>query len=207
MEGIWGRPAANVWGIAGVSGARHGRPDPGGIAWYTRPVRTTRDSVRESCYCNHFNNRRDDGTYAVAATFERWLGEIDTTDDTAHDISHCRVWMTAQKSLTGGRACYDPDRMLFHADIVSLPKTILVAASHPSWQRVKREILHRDFPDFPRAMNAVAQHAIEAHSFSAGSRRRVWEAKIVQDADRLRPLGDWSGACCRLFRERWACRF
>ena len=124
--------------------------------------------------------------------FERWLGENHTTDDTAHDISHFRrVWMTAQKILANQAveplviltACY------FH-DIVSLPK------NHPERgqssrlaARKTREILHRDFPDFPPAHYDAVAHAIEAHSFSAGIAPQSLEAKIVQDADRLEALG------------------
>ncbi|ELV2781239.1 phosphohydrolase [Enterobacter cloacae] len=124
--------------------------------------------------------------------FERWLGENHTTDDTAHDISHFRrVWMTAQKIMANQAveplviltACY------FH-DIVSLPK------NHPERgqssrlaARKTREILHRDFPDFPPAHYDAVAHAIEAHSFSAGIAPQSLEAKIVQDADRLEALG------------------
>ena len=124
--------------------------------------------------------------------FERWLGENHTTDDTAHDISHFRrVWMTAQKIMANQAveplviltACY------FH-DIVSLPK------NHPERgqssrlaARKTREILRRDFPDFPPAHYDAVAHAIEAHSFSAGIAPQSLEAKIVQDADRLEALG------------------
>ncbi|MFH7906692.1 phosphohydrolase [Enterobacter cloacae] len=124
--------------------------------------------------------------------FERWLGENHTTDDTAHDISHFRrVWMTAQKIMANQAveplviltACY------FH-DIFSLPK------NHPERgqssrlaARKTREILHRDFPDFPPAHYDAVAHAIEAHSFSAGIAPQSLEAKIVQDADRLEALG------------------
>ncbi len=124
--------------------------------------------------------------------FERWLDENHPTEDAAHDISHFRrVWMTAQTimaslpadALVVLTACY------FH-DIVSLPK------NHParseSSRRAAREtgaILRRDFPDFPAARIPAVQHAIEAHSFSAGIAPRSSEAKIVQDADRLEALG------------------
>jgi len=124
--------------------------------------------------------------------FERWLDEHHTTDDAAHDISHFRrVWMTAQKIMADQKieplvvltACY------FH-DIVSLPK------NHPersqSSQRAARKtrsILQVDFPDFPPDLYPAVEHAIAAHSFSAGIAPLSLEAKIVQDADRLEALG------------------
>jgi len=124
--------------------------------------------------------------------FESWLNEHHASDDTAHDISHFRrVWLTAQKMIPHHSvdplvvltACY------FH-DIVSLPK------NHPERSRSSRlaarktrEIMQRDFPDFPAERYAAVEHAIEAHSFSAGIAPLSAEAKIVQDADRLEALG------------------
>ena len=124
--------------------------------------------------------------------FERWLDENHFTDDAAHDIAHFRrVWMTAQTIMADGdcdplvvlTACY------FH-DIVSLPK------NHPQRSQSSRlaasktlDILRRDFPDFSSERYAAVEHAIEAHSFSAGIAPHSLEAKIVQDADRLEALG------------------
>ncbi len=124
--------------------------------------------------------------------FESWLDEHHASEDSAHDISHFRrVWMTARKIMIHHQA--DPLVVLtacyFH-DIVSLPK------NHPERSqssrlaaRKTRDILHRDFPDFPPDRFAAVEHAIEAHSFSAGIAPKSIEAKIVQDADRLEALG------------------
>lgn len=124
--------------------------------------------------------------------FESWLDEHHASEDSVHDISHFRrVWMTARKIMIHHQA--DPLVVLtacyFH-DIVSLPK------NHPERSqssrlaaRKTRDILHRDFPDFPPDRFAAVEHAIEAHSFSAGIAPQSIEAKIVQDADRLEALG------------------
>ena len=124
--------------------------------------------------------------------FERWLNENHSTEDAAHDIAHFRrVWMTAQTIMAGEGA--DPLVVLaacyFH-DIVSLPK------NHPERSqssllaaRKTREILSGAFPDFPAERYAAVEHAIEAHSFSAGIAPQSTEAKVVQDADRLEALG------------------
>ena len=124
--------------------------------------------------------------------FEDWLAAHHTTDDAAHDISHFRrVWMTAKKILENEDA--DPLVVLtacyFH-DIVSLPKNDPERShsSHMAAQKT-RQILRRDFPDFPPERYDAAAHAIEAHSFSAGIAPQTREAKIVQDADRLEALG------------------
>lgn len=114
--------------------------------------------------------------------FESSLDEHHASEDSAHDISHFRrVWMTARKIMIHHQA--DPLVVLtacyFH-DIVSLPK------NHPERSqssrlaaRKTRDILHRDFPDFPPDRFAAVEHAIEAHSFSAGIAPQSIEAKIV----------------------------
>ena len=77
----------------------------------------------------------------------------------------------------------------FH-DLVSLPK------NHPQRREASRLsaektalLLECDFPDFPQEKIPGVQHAILAHSFSAGVKPLTAEARILQDADRMEAIG------------------
>ncbi len=114
--------------------------------------------------------------------------------DGSHDIGHFRrVWRMSQmlQEMEGGQA--DLEVLLaaayFH-DLISLPK------NHPDRKKSSvlsaekaGELLATVFPQFPKAKIPGVQHAIEAHSFSAGIPARTLEAKILQDADRMEALG------------------
>lgn len=123
---------------------------------------------------------------------ELWFDKHYNGGDASHDIAHFRrVWHSAQQIASGQSV--DLAVVLFASyfhDLISLPK------NHPDRARSSvlsaertRQILARDFPQFPSERHAAVAHAIEAHSFSARIAPQTLEAKIVQDADRLEALG------------------
>jgi uncharacterized protein len=126
--------------------------------------------------------------------FEAYIREHGDLSDGSHDLGHFqRVWRAARfiNREEGGTA----DELVllaaayFH-DWVSLPK------DHPQRRDSSRlsaesagRLLREVFADFPAEKVEVVQHAIHAHSFSAGVEARTPEAKILQDADRMEALG------------------
>ena len=123
---------------------------------------------------------------------ENWLEQHHTETDGAHDIAHFRrVWKTA-RTLNQDEGAQGDDLVLLAAaylhDIISLPKNH--PDRHLSSRLAAKEaaviLLELDFPQ--EKIPAVA-HAIEAHSFSANLPAETWEAKLLQDADRMEALG------------------
>jgi uncharacterized protein len=144
------------------------------------------------------------------AQFTAYLLGQDIHEDGAHDMGHIRrVYKTAVRinetdGLTGEAegstdegstdgpkgdplvllaACY------FH-DLVSLPK------NHPDRSQSSRlsaevagKLLREHFSGFPTDKIEGVQHAILAHSFSAAIPPETYEAKVLQDADRMEALG------------------
>ncbi|MBO9395455.1 HD domain-containing protein [Shimia sp. R9_1] len=111
--------------------------------------------------------------------------------DSGHDLAHLdRVWSNAQR-LARSEGEVDLKILLGAAylhDLVNLPKnapnrskasTLAAAAAAP----VLREL------GFDNHQVAATQHAIAAHSFSAGLAPKSKEARILRDADRLDALG------------------
>ncbi|MBU2710799.1 phosphohydrolase [Zooshikella harenae] len=118
--------------------------------------------------------------------------QLNDAEDKSHDLCHVkRVWNTAKGIMSeeGGNklvviaACY------FH-DIVNLPKNSPDRHLSSALAAQKTlSILVESFSDFPKAYYDDVEHAICAHSFSAGIKPTTLEAKIVQDADRIEALG------------------
>src|ERR1700722_9807637 len=114
--------------------------------------------------------------------------------DGAHDLGHFRrVWKAAAEINQEERWPADELILLaaayFH-DIVSLPKNDprRGESSLLSAEKAGR-LLAEVFPDFPAEKIGGVQHAIHAHSFSAGVVPETPEARILQDADRLEAMG------------------
>ena len=109
--------------------------------------------------------------------------------DPAHDLAHLdRVWSNAEVIADEQTdmqvllaACY------LH-DLINLPKNDPDRhfASRRSAQEAEPILRNLGFDD---TSVLAAQHAIEAHSFSANIPPRTAEARILRDADRLDALG------------------
>lgn len=111
--------------------------------------------------------------------------------DPAHDLAHLdRVWRNARAiSVTDG---IGDQRILLAAsylhDLVNLPK------DHPDRQLASGQSADAAGPilerlGFSREQIKSTQHAIRAHSYSAGIPPETPEAMILRDADRLDALG------------------
>ncbi|HEV2804094.1 MAG TPA: HD domain-containing protein [Chthoniobacterales bacterium] len=124
------------------------------------------------------------------ARFAAFLAGESNANDSAHDQGHVRRVVASAKKLAAAEG----------ADLaVVLPAAwlhdcVVIAKNSP--QRASASRLAADRAgEFLRAAGYPAQHvpaiehAIEAHSFSAGVAPRTIEAKVVQDADRLEALG------------------
>lgn len=111
------------------------------------------------------------------------------TLDPAHDLAHLdRVWINAQAIADGSG---DPDVLMaasYLHDLVNLPKDDpnRALASRQSAEKAGPILVSLGFsPDQIKA----TQHAIEAHSYSAGIPPESFEAEVLRDADRLDSLG------------------
>lgn len=126
--------------------------------------------------------------------FTTYLLSQDIHADGAHDMGHLRrVYKTAVQLDQAEGSPSDPLVLLtacyFH-DLVSLPK------NHPDRNQASRlaaertgALLREHFTGFPAEKIPAVEHAILTHSFSAGIPPETWEAKILQDADRMEALG------------------
>lgn len=112
------------------------------------------------------------------------------TSDGAHDLAHLlRVWHNAQRiaAVEGGELEVLAAAVLLH-DCVAIDKTssLRTRASALAAERAGTILTELGWDE---SHIAAVQHAVAAHSFSAGTVPITLEARVVQDADRLDAIG------------------
>ncbi|WP_164662272.1 HD domain-containing protein [Tropicibacter sp. Alg240-R139] len=109
--------------------------------------------------------------------------------DSAHDLAHLdRVWLNVQKIAP---AEANPAVLLGAAylhDLVNLPKDSPERSEASRMAATEAGPILADL-GLTEAEVKATQHAIEAHSFSAGIPPETIEAQVLRDADRLDALG------------------
>ncbi len=122
--------------------------------------------------------------------FGEFLAENQSATDRAHDEGHVRRVVANAKRIAAAEgadlAVVLPAAWLH--DCVVIPKN---SAERSSASRLAAERAGEFLraAGYPAEHITAIEHAIEAHSFSAGIAPRTLEAKVVQDADRLEALG------------------
>lgn len=110
--------------------------------------------------------------------------------DAAHDLAHVRRVVAWAERLAVSEAA--DLRVVLPAawlhDCVTVPKDSPDRARASRLAADAAGAFLRD-AGFPADLVPAVEHAVEAHSFSAGVAPRTVEAKVVQDADRLDALG------------------
>ena len=122
---------------------------------------------------------------------------LPNSGDGAHDLAHLqRVWVSARAiaAIEGGDADVLAAAVLLH-DCVAVEKSspLRAQASRLAAARAREILVARQWPE---ARIAAVEHAIAAHSFSAGIAPETLEARILQDADRLDAIGGIGIARC-----------
>ena len=116
--------------------------------------------------------------------------EARMTGDAAHDLGHVRRVVAWAERL--GREEGADLRVVLPAawlhDCVTVPKDSPDRARASRLAADAAGAFLRDV-GFPDALVPAVEHAVHAHSFSAGVAPRTAEACVVQDADRLDALG------------------
>lgn len=128
------------------------------------------------------------------ATFISYLQQHTDNSDAAHDISHfTRVWNTCRiiDMAEGNKgdllvlltASYFHDLVAVAKNSPDRNKASLLSAEKTS------TLLRTLFEGYPQDKIESVAHAIHAHSFSAGITPLTYEARVLQDADRMEALG------------------
>lgn len=110
--------------------------------------------------------------------------------DAAHGLGHVRRVVTTARRLAEAEGA----RLAVVVPAAWLHDGVLVPKDAPDRHRAsalaaKRAGALLREAGYPEPLVPAVEHAIEAHSFSAGIEPRTLEAAVVQDADRLDALG------------------
>ena len=123
-------------------------------------------------------------------TFGQFLQTQPQPPDPGHDLAHVRRVVAAARKLAkeeeADLAVVVPAAWLH--DCVIVPKND-PARAHASLRAAETAGVFLRNQGYPESLIPAIEHAIEAHSFSAGIEPRTLEAAVVQDADRLDALG------------------
>jgi uncharacterized protein len=122
--------------------------------------------------------------------FAAFLVEQENASDAAHDEGHVRRVVANARKLAEAEgadlAVVLPAAWLHDCVVIAKNSLERGSASRLAAERAG-ELLRA--AGYPAQHIPAIQHAIEAHSFSAGVAPQTLEAKVVQDADRLEALG------------------
>jgi len=116
--------------------------------------------------------------------------------DSAHDLAHLdRVWANVQAIAGEGTDLTVLLAASYLHDLVNLPKDSPERARASTLAAEEAAPILRAL-GFDEGRVTATQHAIAAHSFSAGIPPETEEARILRDADRLDALGAIGIARC-----------
>ena len=122
--------------------------------------------------------------------FAAFLAEHQSPTDSAHDEGHVRRVVASAKKLAASEgadlAVVLPAAWLHDCVVIAKNSPQRASASRLAADRAGEFLRTARYP--AKHIPAI-EHAIEAHSFSAGVAPQTIEAKVVQDADRLEALG------------------
>lgn len=129
--------------------------------------------------------------------FAAWLGSEMSVVDAAHDLSHVRRVVASAKRL----AAEESADLAVVLPAAWLHDCVAVAKDSPDRPRASRLAAEKAGAwlrehGYPATTIPAIEHAIAAHSFSAGIAPETLEAKVVQDADRLDSIGAIGVARC-----------
>jgi uncharacterized protein len=130
--------------------------------------------------------------------WEAWLTAAGAAD-AAHDLEHTRRVVRNARQLAAAEGA-DPAVVLPAAwlhDCVAIAKDD-PRRSLASQLAAEQAVAYLRTTGYPTVLLPAIQHAIAAHSFSAGIAAVTIEARVVQDADRLDAIGAVGLARCLL---------